>query len=92
MGIIMPPSTNTQPTENQTAWTKFLGWFNRSWLASFLRTFVAALLTVTLADWQSTGTISFTKWVSYLIAAVVAALPVILRALNPVDPAFTKST
>jgi hypothetical protein len=69
-------------------WQAFVTWFAKSPIASFLRTFTATVLTLMLADWSSAGAVSFDKWQSWAIAACAAALPVILRWINPQDAAF----
>ena len=69
-------------------WQVFVGWFARSPIASFLRTFTATVLTLMLADWSSAGAVSFDEWQSWAIAACAAALPVVLRWINPQDASF----
>jgi hypothetical protein len=69
--------------------TKGIGtWFARSPVASFLRTFAAVLLGLAVADWATAAQIGFANWRTWLLGALVAAVPVVIRALNPNDTAF----
>lgn len=67
-------------------------WLASSPLASALRTFVAVVLTLAVADWTTGGTISLDRWQTWVIAACASALPVIVRWLNPADKAFGHGT
>jgi hypothetical protein len=63
-------------------------WFASSPLASALRTFVAVVLTLAVADWTTGGTISLDRWQTWIIAAAASTIPAIARWLNPADKAF----
>ena len=63
-------------------------WFAKSPIASFFRTFAALLLGLAVADWAAAAQIGFANWRTWLLGALVAAVPVITRALNPEDTAF----
>jgi hypothetical protein len=54
-------------------------------LGTALKTFVAVLLSGVVASWATDGAISFDKWQTWVIAACVSALPVIVNYLNPAD-------
>ena len=54
-------------------------------LGTSLKTFVAVLLSGVVASWATDGAISFDKWQTWVIAACVSALPVIVNYLNPAD-------
>ena len=63
-------------------------WLATSPLASALRVFAATLLALAVAAWVESGSISLDAWQTWVIAACAAAVPVVLRALNPADSAF----
>ena len=65
--------------------TEFSIWFANSKIASFLRTFFAIVLASAVADFQKIGRFDMTNWQTWLIVALVAALPPFLRYLNPED-------
>jgi hypothetical protein len=54
-------------------------------LGTALKTFVAVLLSAVIGSWATDGAISFEKWQTWVIAACVSALPVIVNWLNPAD-------
>jgi len=64
---------------------RFLEWLARSPLATAFKVGLSVLLAMAIADWTSTGFISFDKWQTWLIAAIAAAVPVIINYLNPMD-------
>lgn len=63
-------------------------WFAYSPVASWLRTFVAVMLSAAVADWTTDGVISVDNWRTWLTAGAVSVIPVIVRWLNPVDGSF----
>lgn len=65
--------------------TQFQIWFASSPVASFLRTFLAIVISSAVADFAKIGAFDFSRWESWLIAGVIAAAPVLLRWLNPAD-------
>jgi len=69
----------------------FQNWFADSPLASFLRTFAAVVLSSAVADFVRVGQFEFTNWQAWAIAALVSALPALLRWLNPQDVLSTAS-
>jgi len=69
-------------------WNKFLSWFATSWIASALRVALGYLLATMVAKFVEVGTFDFTDWKSWVIGAIAIATPIILRALNPADPAY----
>lgn len=66
----------------------FADWFASSPIASWLRTFVAIILTLFIADGADIFGIDATDLRGYFAAALVATLPVVVRWLNPSDPEF----
>ena len=54
--------------------------------------FIATLLTLALADWTSAVSVSFDTWKSWVIAALAASVPVIIRWINPQDTAYGKGS
>jgi hypothetical protein len=69
----------------------FESWFAISPLASALRVFAATVLALAVAAWVESGTISLTNWETYVIAGLAACLPVVLRALNPLDGIYGRN-
>ena len=69
---------------------KFLKWFAASPIASWLRVFVAIVLGQIITEWTKTGTFTFSNWQQWLMAGVVALIPMVIRWLNPQDTAFGK--
>lgn len=63
-------------------------WLALSPLASWLRTFVAVLLSAAVADWATAGAISLANWQTWVIAGLTSVIPVVVRWLNPADGAF----
>lgn len=66
----------------------FWTWFAKSPIASALRVFVAIVLAQMVAEWARVGDFDFSNYKSWLISALVAAVPTILRWINPEDPMF----
>ena len=66
----------------------FLTWFAKSPFASALRVFIAIVIGQMVAEWARVGDIQFTNYKSWVISALVAAIPTILRWINPQDSAF----
>jgi len=64
---------------------KLYKWFAESPLASFLRTFLAIVVSQAVAHFAQIGRFDVSKWESWLIAALVASVPVLLRWFNPAD-------
>jgi len=71
---------------------KFWDWFARSPLASFLRTFIAIVLAMFLADGADVFAVDSTDVRTWIAAGFAAALPTVIRAINPVDTAFGNGT
>ena len=67
-------------------------WLAASPIASFIRAFIATLLTLALADWTSAASVSFDNWKSWVIAALAASVPVIIRWINPQDAAYGRGS
>ena len=68
--------------------SEFLKWFAKSPIGTFLRAFAATLLALAIADWSSAASVSFANWQSWVLAALAAAIPVIIRALNTADTVY----
>lgn len=66
----------------------FRSWFAESPLASWARAFAAIVITLAVAEWVAKGSISVDSWETWVIAALSATVPTILRWLNPADPEF----
>lgn len=67
---------------------KFWSWFAASPIASFLRVLFAIVLAQAVEQFAKTGTFDFTNWQNWIIVALVAAVPTLLRWINPADNAF----
>lgn len=66
-------------------------WLARSPLASALKSFGAVLLTLAVAEWTASGSISFDRWQTWLIAAIASAAPVVVNAMNPQDKRYGRA-
>lgn len=71
--------------------TRFESWFATSPLASALRVFAATVLALAVAAWVESGSISLAQWETWVIAACASAVPVVLRALNPLDGVYGRN-
>jgi len=69
----------------------FESWFATSPLASALRVFVATVIALAVAAWVESGTISVAAWQTWVIAALAASVPVVLRWLNPADGVYGRN-
>ena len=63
-------------------------WLASSPVASAVKAFVAVMLSMVVADWVASGSISFDKWQTWVIAGLASAVPVIINWLNPADPRY----
>lgn len=54
-------------------------------LGMAFKTFLAVLLAAAVGDWATHGAISLGNWQTWVIAALVSALPVVVNYLNPAD-------
>lgn len=70
---------------------EFLTWFADSPIAAFLRTAFAFILGNMIAEFAKVGDFDFSNYKSWLIGALVVAIPPVLRWLNPEDKAFGNS-
>ena len=66
----------------------FLNWFANSPLASILRSFLALVIYAALTEFVKVGAFDFTNWQVWVIGALSACLPALLRWLNPQDVSF----
>jgi len=80
--------TTHEPHQIVISTQGFGNWFAKSPIASFFRTFAAVMLSLAVADWGAAAQIGFANWRTWVLGALVAAVPVIIRALNPEDTAF----
>ena len=69
-------------------WHGFLHWLGDNPLGTFLRAYVAAVVALAVADWSTAASVSFANWKSWVLSALAAAIPVILRWINPADDAY----
>ncbi len=76
------------PAHAALASPTLVGWMARSPLASFARAFVATMLTLALADLTSAASVGFANWRSWLVAALAASAPILIRWINPQDTAY----
>lgn len=70
----------------------FYAWFATSPLASAIRTFVAIVLFSMVNEFARLGAFDVSKWETWCIAGLVAAVPPILRWLNPADTLITNQS
>ena len=64
---------------------KLQKWFAESPIASFLRHFASIVIASAVAEFAQNGAFSFGNWQTWIIAGLVAAVPTLLRWLNPAD-------
>ena len=69
-----------------------LNWLADSPVASWLRVFVSIVLGDMVAEWAKLGSFDFKNWQVWLLAGVVAVVPMIIRWLNPLDTAFGRGS
>lgn len=67
---------------------KFTQWFATSPIASFLRVFAALVISQAVADFVKIGNFNFANYQLWIITALSASVPLILRWLNPADTSF----
>lgn len=70
---------------------QFKEWFATSPIASFLRVFVALVISQAVADFVKADSFDFNNLTHWLITALSAGIPTLLRWLNPSDYAFGNS-
>ena len=64
---------------------RFQEWFATSPVASWLRSFLAIVIAMFLADGADVFAVDATDLRAYAAAGLAATLPVVARALNPSD-------
>lgn len=67
---------------------EFLKWLNTSPIASACRVAVAVFAGSMIAEFYKVGDFDFSNWKTWLIGALVVAIPPVLRWLNPADKSF----
>jgi hypothetical protein len=70
----------------------FADWFATSPVASWLRTFVAIILAMFIADGADIFAVDATDLRAFLAAAFAATLPAVVRWLNPMDVEFGRGS
>lgn len=71
-----------------TSFEQFKQWFATSPIASFLRVAFALFVSQAMADFVKVGSFDFSNINTWIITALAAAIPGLLRWINPADPAF----
>jgi len=66
----------------------FADWFATSPIASWLRTFVAIVVAMFIADGADVFAVDATELRAFLAAGFAATLPAVVRYLNPSDVEF----
>lgn len=66
----------------------FWKWFATSPIASALRVGLAYVIGNMVAEFAKVGAFDFSNYKTWLIGALVVAIPPVLRWLNPQDTAF----
>lgn len=61
------------------------------WGTAF-KTFIAVLLGAAVSDWAGAGVINLMEWQSWVIAALVSSVPVIINFLNPDDSRYGRGS
>jgi len=70
----------------------FSEWFATSPIASWLRTFVAIVIAMFIADGADIFNVTTDDLRAFLAAGFAAALPAIVRWLNPADTEFGRGS
>jgi len=60
-------------------------WLANSKIASVLRVFLAIVITQASLEFTNIGKFDFSNWQSWLIVAIAACVPMLVRVLNPSD-------
>jgi hypothetical protein len=68
------------------AWDAFLKWFATSQVASVFRVMLAFVVNAMITKFVEVGAFDFTDWKVWVIGALSACLPMLLRLINPADP------
>ncbi len=71
-----------------SAWDKFKTWLATSATGGLFKNAVAVVLAGFLADLTNAVPINFAEFKTYLVAAAIAVIPVIINALNSNDPRY----
>lgn len=66
----------------------FQNFLANTWFGGIVKNFVSVVLGAYLVDLVAHNAIDLTEAKSYLVAGVVAVLPVIINALNPADTRY----
>lgn len=66
----------------------FQTWLAESPLATYLKSFVAIIISAAVADWAKVGAISLANWQTWIIAGAVSVAPLLVNYLNPSDSRY----
>lgn len=72
--------------------SKIEQWLAASPLGSFVKVFVAWILGAAVADWATSGSIDFGAWQTWVIGALVSAVPILINWLNPADGRYGRGS
>ena len=67
--------------------TAFRTWLATTFWGTTLKSFIAVMISVTVADW-TTGGIHFGDWQQWLLAAIISLAPAVINHLNPADARY----
>jgi hypothetical protein len=70
----------------------FKTWLATSPLGSAFKVFLGVLLGAVVLTWTEEGKISFDHWQTWVIGALVVAVPIVINWLNPADTRYGRST
>lgn len=70
----------------------FCKWMASSPLATILKTFFAVLFAGAVTDFSHNGMMDFGQWQTWVIAALVSVLPMVLNWLNPEDTRYGRGS
>ena len=70
----------------------FKVWLATTFWGTTLKAALAIIVGLAILDWRTGGTISFTNWQTWLIAALVSLGPGIINHLNSADTRYGRGS
>jgi hypothetical protein len=70
----------------------FKVWLATTFWGTTLKSFIAVMLAVAVADWSSAGGLHFGDWQQWLLAAIVSLAPGVINHLNSADKRYGRGS
>lgn len=67
-------------------------WLATTPLGTALKTFVAVVLSLAVADFVSSNTVDLAHWQTWIVAGLASAIPVVVNWINPSDPRYGRGS